>query len=94
LRRSNDVREALHAGDAALLYQEQPKQAGLTQRVLDGGVGATGERGDGVDVQGADPVKGDVARRQRGDDRDCGSAVATTWFALATTMRRLICPFS
>jgi len=50
------------AGDAALLHEDQPKQTDLTQGVLDGGAGATGERGDGVDVQGADSSP--LARRR------------------------------
>ena len=61
----DDVREARQAGDTALLHEDQPTQAGLTQRVLDGGAGAAGERGDGVDVQGADSSSLALA----GDDR-------------------------
>ena len=35
-----------------------------------------------------------AARLSRGDDPGCDSAEATTWFAVATTIRRLISPFS
>ena len=51
----DDVGHALPAGDATLLHEDQPEQAGLAQRILDHGPAAASERGDDVDVQGADP---------------------------------------
>jgi hypothetical protein len=74
----DDVGLARPAGAPALLHEDQTEQARLAQRVLDGGAGATGERGDGVDVQGADssPLtlpsdhaeNGELAHREGGGD--------------------------
>src|SRR5271166_3935802 len=64
----DDVGQALPAGDAAFLDEDQPQQASLTERVLDGGPRAAGERGDRVDGKDADASPLTLA----GDDRQDG----------------------
>ena len=50
-------------GRPAFLHENQIEQAGLTQRVLGDASRATCERGDGVDVQGTDPLAGIFLQR-------------------------------
>jgi hypothetical protein len=74
----DDVGQALLARDAPFLDEHKPKQAGLTQRVLHNGPAATRERGDRIDMQGADPgaltlpsdhaENGELAHREGGGD--------------------------
>src|SRR5208337_3840124 len=73
----DDVGQALPAGNAALLDEEQPQEAGLAHGVLDHGPTAASERGYGVDGKDADAgaltlASNDRQDRQLGHRERCG----------------------
>src|SRR5271157_6536898 len=88
----DEVGQARPSGDAALLHEDQPEQAALTKRVLDGGALDARLRGERVDREDADAGAlnlpsnnrqgGGLAGRERcgdlcGDDPAHGLASAT-----------------
>jgi len=68
---ADDVGQALPAGDATLLDEEQPEQLGLAQGSLDRGSADAGERGDRVDGKDAGAGALNLPRDDR-QDRQLG----------------------